>query len=208
MFTGLIQSLGRIDAITPSVSGRSFVISHAYSSLVLGESIAVNGVCLTVTALNADSFTCDVSPETCQLTTFGQSVVGETVNLERALMMGDHLGGHMVSGHVDQVAHILKSEVTPPFLSLEIGCFDRSAMHYLLKKGSVAINGVSLTINHIIAIDPNQAAIALTIVPHTRSVTTLGTVSVGDAVNIEFDMIAKMVARQTAPYLDVETLNV
>lgn len=203
MFTGLIQQLGKIQSRVPGAAGLQLVIEHNYPALVLGESIAVNGTCLTVTQFSGHTFHCDISPETCRLTTLGELEVGDVVNLERALTMGDHLGGHMVSGHVDQVAHVVMSDVNTPFLSLKIGRFDMSSTRYLVMKGSIAVNGVSLTINEV---DTNEmgSTIALTLVPHTQAATTLGQIKVGDAVNIEFDMIAKMVAHQAAPYLNLE----
>lgn len=203
MFTGLIQQLGTIQSRASGQAGLQLEIKHSFPALVLGESIAVHGACLTVTHYTDHTFTCDISPETCRLTTVGDLQVGEAVNLERSLTMGDHLGGHMVSGHIDQLAHVIASEVASPFLSLEVGTFDLATTRYLVKKGSISVDGVSLTINSVSTTEAGSS-IGLTIVPHTQAATTLGQITVGDAVNIEFDMIAKMVAHQTSPYLNTE----
>lgn len=199
MFTGIIQQIGEIKAVTAGQSGLRLAITHQYEHLTLGESIAVHGVCLTVIDFDTELFFVDVSPETLNQTMFGALDCGQSVNLERAMTLNDRLGGHLVSGHVDQTAHVTVSEVQAPFLMLEVGLFDASVARYLTPKGSIAVNGVSLTINKIHMHD-SHATVALTLVPHTQSATTLGLLVVSDQVNVEFDMIAKMVARQSAIY--------
>jgi riboflavin synthase len=195
MFTGIIQQIGSIAAVEAIEAGCRFVINHSFGVLALGESIAVNGVCLTVTAFDADTFQCDISPETLGLTTLAEWQAGHVVNLERAMAMGNRFGGHMVSGHVDQTGVVVTRSFEAEFLHLQVGGFDQAAATCLVKKGSIAIDGVSLTINDVIKLS-DQYAVSLMLVPHTLTMTTLDQLSVNSKVNVEFDPIAKMVAQQ------------
>ncbi len=196
MFTGIIDHCGKIEQITPTETGLRLQISCQFQALQLGESIAVDGVCLTVTDCHPNGFSCDLSPETCQLTRFGQISEAELVNLERALRLGDRLGGHWVSGHVDQVAVLAEQQLQGEFVYLRFAGLSPTALQYLIKKGSIAVNGVSLTINAVLA-----DGFAVMLIPHTLSLTNLAYLEVGSQVNLEFDMIAKMVAKQVQPYL-------
>lgn len=197
MFTGLIEGRGVIKALQPHTQGFILQIESEFSleGTKIGDSIAVDGVCLTVVSLSSKGFTAHLSPETISRTTFKLKKPGSLVNLERALKMGDPLGGHLVSGHVDGLAKIIKITPLGDYYRLEIEIPQEYA-HYLIPKGSIAIDGISLTINEV-----QDNLITLMIIPHTYKVTTLSTKKVGDFVNFEIDMIAKMVYRWLKPYL-------
>ena len=207
MFTGIIQAQGTIAAID-KVGGdvRLSIRSDGlpFASYAVGESIAVNGVCLTATALRADGFDTDVSTETLSVTSLGDLVIGSKVNLEPSLSFGDRLGGHLVSGHVDCLARV--TAVTKDARSIRL-VIDIPAefARYVAKKGSVCVDGVSLTINAVSA-----SSFDLNIIPHTAETTTINQYSVGTAVNIEVDMLARYVERLLAKDpdgLSVETLK-
>lgn len=189
MFTGLVETTGTLSALTQSPNGARLKISTTLSPLVLGESIAVQGVCLTVTTHDAAGFTADASLETLQKTTLGQLAVGSPVHLERSLTLGTRLGGHLVSGHVDGVGRIVRKAALGEALEVEFEVPTHLGA-FLAPKGSVTVDGVSLTINRSVA---NRFVVAL--VPHTQSVTSLTTLAVGAMVNIEVDLLAKYVAR-------------
>ena len=155
----------------------------------LGDSIAVNGACLTVTHLQGRRFHVDVSPETVDKTTFKKAQIGERVNLERALRLSDRLDGHLVSGHVDGMGHLSGRETQANAIILTFDAAPELA-HYMIQKGSVAIDGVSLTIN-----DCGATHFQVSIIPHTADIATVGRMAVGAAVNIETDMIGKYVER-------------
>jgi riboflavin synthase len=207
MFTGIIQAQGSIAAID-KVGGdvRLSIQSDGlpFASYAVGESIAVNGVCLTATALRADGFDTDVSTETLSVTSLGDLVIGSKVNLEPSLSFGDRLGGHLVSGHVDCLAKV--TTVTKDARSIRL-VIDIPAefARYVAKKGSVCVDGVSLTINAVSA-----SSFDLNIIPHTAETTTINQYSVGTAVNIEVDMLARYVERLLAKDpdgLSLETLK-
>jgi riboflavin synthase len=188
MFTGLIQTMGRIATATDDGHGGR-VLSIAEPALaptlVLGESVAVNGCCLTVTALDADRFTFQAGPETLAKTNLGGLNPGDAVNLERALRVGDRLGGHFVTGHIDGVGTIAKKEQQGEWLMIEFTCppeYDE----LMVPKGSVAVDGVSLT---LVATEPGRFSVML--IPHTRDHTTLGSKGVGASVNLELDLLSK-----------------
>lgn len=197
MFTGLIEGKGIIKALQPQTQGFFLQIESEFSleGTKIGDSIAVDGVCLTVVTLSSKNFAAHLSPETISRTTFKLKKVGSLVNLERALKMGDPLGGHLVSGHVDGLGKIVKISPLGDFYRFEIEIPEEFAL-YLIPKGSIAIDGISLTINEV-----NSNRITLMIIPHTYKVTTLHTKKVGDYVNFEIDLIAKMVYRWVKPYL-------
>lgn len=189
MFTGLIEEMGSLGAVRQA--GRSLHIAvkadKVMAGLELGDSVAVSGVCLTVVARDAGTFTADVMPETYQRTTLRHLGPGARVNLERCLQVGGRLGGHMVQGHVDgvgQVADLTKDEialwvtiVAPP-----------AVMRYVVPKGSIAVDGISLTV-----VDRTADRFRVGIIPHTAAVTTMGQRRVGDPVNLEGDIIGKYV---------------
>jgi riboflavin synthase len=192
MFTGIVQTIGRIAAITPKGGDVELLIDAAGLSLegvALGDSIAVAGACLTVTRLEGGCFAADVSNETLACTTLGQRAVGSAVNLEKALRAGDALGGHYVTGHVDGLATLLAAHDDGRSMRLTFEVPEALA-RYVAAKGSATIEGVSLTVNEV-----GARSFGVNLIPHTREVTTLGAVAVGDAVNLEIDIIARYVER-------------
>jgi len=194
MFTGIIEELGSVAATEPRERGLRLVVN---ANVVTrdshdGDSIAVNGVCLTALGVTPDSFAADVSPETLERTTLGGLVVGSRVNLERAVTPSTRLGGHIVQGHVDARGTFLGAEDQGDFRTVRIG-FPSEVAQYLVFKGSVAVEGISLT---IAALTDNHFEIA--IVPKTWEMTNLSTLKPGDAVNLEADVIAKYVERLLA----------
>jgi riboflavin synthase len=191
MFTGLVEGLGRVGRITPQGPDSVLSISAPWpkEQTVLGESIAVNGACLTVTRIGADGFAVDVSAETLSRTTLGSLRLGDRVNLERAMQLGDRLGGHLVTGHVDCVGTLRKLEEVGGSTRIEVG-IPSEQLRFVVEKGSVALNGISLTVNQV-----GSESFSLNIIPHTMTATTLHLAKQGDSVNIETDLIGKYVAR-------------
>ena len=191
MFTGLITDVGRLRSRKPLEKGARIEIETAYAmaDIATGASIACSGVCLTVVDKGADWFAVDVSAETLAMTTLDDWQPGRRINLERALRIGDELGGHIVSGHVDGVAEVTaripegestRFTIKPP----------RALLRYIAPKGSVALDGISLTVNEVGAMD-----FGVCIIPHTAEMTTFGDVEPGAPVNLEIDMLARYVAR-------------
>lgn len=192
MFTGLITDIGKILRVEPATTGgRVFVIATSYDidDLELGESIAVDGACLTVTRRHDGAFEIDASPETLARTTLGDRRQGEPVHLERALRVGDRLGGHFVLGHVDGVGHVRKKRRDGNAWVVDVEA-PESVLPFLIEKGSVTLDGVSLTVNRV---DANGFSVA--IVPFTVEKTNLGSYTVGRAVNLEADVLGKYVHR-------------
>ncbi|MBU2552094.1 MAG: riboflavin synthase [Proteobacteria bacterium] len=192
MFTGIIQGLGRVAAITPLSGEVELKIEADFDwgqALVLGESIAVSGVCLTVTRAEGRAFTAHVSAETMSRSNLGRHRMGDRVNLERALRLSDRLGGHLVSGHIDGLGVIRGRENRDRSLVFTFG-LDKKLVRYLIEKGSVAVDGISLTVNQVF-----QDSFTVNIIPHTAGLTSLGFKKVGDYVNLETDLIGKYVAR-------------
>lgn len=191
MFTGLIQDIGTIRKIERRGSAAVLNIASKLvaDELQLGESIAVNGACLTVVRWDGDNFTADVSPESLDCTTLGALQPGSSVNLERALRLCDRLGGHMVSGHVDCVAQVNKRYQDNNAVRFELSV-PESSMRYLVEKGSVAIDGISLTVNSV-----SKDSFSVAIIPHSLEMTTLKDKKVGDWVNIETDILGRYVER-------------
>jgi len=188
MFTGIIQAQGNIKEIRASNKGAVFVLnsnSLDLSDISIGDSIAVNGVCLTVTQLDKNYFSSDVSQETLNCTTFSQLKKGQNINLEKSLRLNQGVDGHIVSGHVDGVGKITLIAIEGDSTRMKIKV-DDNLIKYIAKKGSICINGVSLTVNEI---DGN--VFDVNIVPHTFSVTTLDELKVNSQVNIEIDIIAR-----------------
>ncbi len=191
MFTGIIEGLGTVTGVKAAGLGRRLVITADFKldELAIGDSIAVNGACLTAAAIRAETFEADLSPETISRTTFSKVKIGDRVNLEKALRMSDRLGGHLVSGHIDGVGTLISRESEANAIILNFAV-PEAVSRYLIPKGSVAVDGISLTVNYC-----NQEHFGVSIIPHTLQKTTLGLKKIGDAVNIEIDMIAKYVER-------------
>jgi riboflavin synthase len=196
MFTGLVQEVGEIRALEPrnGAGGADARLLVGFRSierprLALGASICVDGVCLTVAQLDADSFAADVSGETLRVTTLGDKRAGSRVNLEPSLRAGDSLGGHWVSGHVDGVAEVVATERDARSLQVSIEA-PRPLARYIARKGSVTLDGVSLTVNDVV-----DARFSINLIPHTLEVTTLGALVKGSRLNLEIDLLARYVER-------------
>lgn len=192
MFTGIITDVGTVRAVEMRGDMRARIgCGYDMAGVDLGASIACDGVCLTVVAKGGDWFDVDISAETLSKTNIGANgwAVGRRLNLERALKVGDELGGHIVSGHIDGVARIVEARNEGDSLRLVFEAPD-SLARFIAPKGSVALNGTSLTVNEVAG---NRFGINL--IPHTREVTTWGGVAEGDAVNLEIDTLARYVAR-------------
>ena len=191
MFTGIILGKGKVIEKRASGSGMVFSLDADFDlpDPEEGESIAVNGVCLTAMNINARRFTVDVSPESLARTNLGKLSVGSKVNLERALRLSDRLGGHMVSGHVDAVSKVLERRPLGDFVQFTFGV-PAGLAKYIIEKGSIAIDGTSLTVNSC-----DDKIFSIVIIPHTLEVTLLGTLREGDSVNIEVDLIGKYVEK-------------
>ena len=191
MFTGIILGKGKVIEKRASGSGMVFSLDADFdlNDPEEGESIAVNGVCLTAMNINARRFTVDVSPESLARTNLGKLSVGSKVNLERALRLIDRLGGHMVSGHVDAVSKVLERRPLGDFVQFTFGV-PAGLTKYIIEKGSIAIDGTSLTVNSC-----DDKTFSIVIIPHTLEVTLLGTLREGDSVNIEVDLIGKYVEK-------------
>jgi len=187
MFTGLVERSARLTNSQPSTAGARLSIAHDWTDLTLGESIALNGVCLTVSAFNPTTAHFDAIPETLSKTNLGLLRAGDCVHVERALRMGDRLGGHMVQGHVDGTAKVLSQTASPSDWRL-LARVDSAFARYLVPKGSITLDGVSLTLAHV---DRNEFEIAL--IPTTLDVTQLGKRPVGYPLNVEFDMTVKTI---------------
>ena len=192
MFTGIIQDMGRVAAREArGVDVRLTIAAQRLdlSKVAIGDSICVQGVCLTVTSLADGAFAADVSHETLSLTTLGELKVNSPVNLEPSLRAGDPLGGHLVSGHVDGVAGVTAVSKDGESLRVTIGV-PATLARYVARKGSVTVDGVSLTVNEVSA-----ATFGVNLIPHTQLVTTLGSLRVGTRVNLEIDTVARYVER-------------
>ncbi len=198
MFTGIIEGRGRVMRAQASGGGMVFLLEADFdlTDPEEGESIAVNGVCLTARDIRGNAFLVDVSPETLSRTGLGELKSGSSVNLERALRLSDRLGGHMVSGHVDTRGRVEDRRSEGDF-TLFTFSLSRSLSKYVIEKGSVAINGVSLTVNSCAG-----ERFTVSIIPHTLAVTTLGELKPGDKVNIEVDIIGKYVEKLLADKTD------
>jgi riboflavin synthase len=201
VFTGLVQEVGEIRGLEPrhGSGGADVRLVVGFrgierTRLELGASICVDGVCLTVAELGPDSFSADVSGETLRVTTLGQKRVGSRVNLEPSLRAGDALGGHWVSGHVDGVAEVVATERDARSLQVRIEAPGPLA-RYIARKGSVTLDGVSLTVNEV-----EGTRFSINLIPHTLEVTTLGALAKGSRLNLEIDLLARYVERlSTAP---------
>jgi riboflavin synthase len=198
MFTGLVETMGQVHALEPRTAGVRLVIDAAAiaEGIQIGDSIANNGCCLTVVQINATLLGFDAGPETLACTNLGQKQIGDNINLERSVCLGDRLGGHLVTGHVDGLGELVKREddqdwstfwfKTPPNLSRQMA-----------SKGSITVDGISLTL-----VDVTDAQFSVALIPHTLEVTTFGKLQVGDQVNLETDLLAKYVERQMTAISD------
>lgn len=191
MFTGLIEDLGHIHSIQRRSKSFKLKVATAlpYEEIALGDSIALNGICLTVVSCDPGSFSADVSPETMHSSNIGNLSVGAAVNLERALRLGDRLGGHMVSGHIDTVGTVVKrvqDDIAVRF-TIEL---PHEYMRYVISKGSIAVDGISLTVNAV-----TETTFSVAIIPHSLAKTTLQHYGVGSRVNIETDILGRYVEK-------------
>ena len=198
MFTGLVETMGHVHALEPRTAGIRLVIDAPAiaEGIQIGDSIANNGCCLTVVQIHETLLGFDAGPETLACTNLGQKQVGDNINLERSVCLGDRLGGHLVTGHVDGLGELIKREdeedwstfwfKTPPNLSRQMA-----------SKGSITVDGISLTL-----VDVTATQFSVALIPHTLEVTTLGNLQVGDQVNLETDLLAKYVERQMTAISD------
>jgi len=213
MFTGIVEEMGVAKAFEHSPSGTRLTIlaSTILDDLAVGASVSVDGVCLTVVARNDQEFSVNVSPETLSVTTLGKLAAGGPVNLERAMRINERIGGHLVAGHVDSVGTIRdrRQEGNAIVLTIEA---PTEVLRYCVSKGSITVDGISLTINEV-----SERSVTVAIIPHTAKVTTLGLKHPGDPVNLESDLIGKYVERllqereqlppKSAPVIDREYLQ-
>jgi riboflavin synthase len=187
MFTGLVEQVGRILANGPRGQGHRLAVAAQFDRLVAGESVAVNGVCVTVTRVSEAGFDADVSLETLRSTTLGRLRSGTEVHLERALRLEDRLGGHLVSGHVDGIAVVERVEPAGEAVRVTLRA-PTELLPYLTRKGAVALDGVSLTVNEV-----SGGSFDVMLVPFTREHTSLSQIGPGSELNIEADMLARYV---------------
>lgn len=189
MFSGLVAAVGRIERVDATESGARIAVASPLGPLALGESISVSGACLTVAALLPGGFAADLSRETLARTTLGRLVPGDGVNLERALALGERLGGHLVTGHVDGLARVVRLAPAGGTLGVELEG-PAALLRFVAEKGSVTLDGVSLTVNRV-----TGTRFEVMLIPHTLEVTTLGALAVGRDLNLEVDLVARYVAR-------------
>lgn len=194
MFTGIVEEIGTVVAVERAGEDARLRLRGGVvtAGTQVGHSIAVDGVCLTVTDLAGDTFAVDVMPESLRRSTLGDLVAGSPVNLERAVLAGGRLDGHIVQGHVDGVGRIAARRPGPRWDEVEVE-LPSSLARYVAEKGSIAVSGVSLTVTHV-----GETSFGIALIPTTLEVTTLGRLGVGDAVNLEVDVIAKYVERLLA----------
>jgi riboflavin synthase len=195
MFTGLVQDVGTIDQVRVTPAGRELRVRCRYDDLTNGESIALNGACLTVREHGPGWFTVAAVTTTLDRTTIGEWAAGRRVNLERAMEAGDRFGGHLVLGHVDGVAQVLEIETQGDARLLNLSLAD-GLSELMIPHGSLAVDGVSLTVNEL----PSPEVVQLSLIEFTLSHTTFGEMRVGQRVHVEGDVIGKYVRRMLAPY--------
>jgi riboflavin synthase len=197
MFTGLVEALATVERVEEDGAGRNLHVTEAtvVPQLALGESVAINGACLTVVERSSSSARFQAGPETLRRTNLGKLAPGDRVNLERSLRVGDRLGGHIVQGHIDGVGHIAERQRQGEWETVWFACAPGLARQ-MVPKGSVAVDGVSLTL-----VDVGRDRFSVALIPHTLANTTLGFKSVGAAVNLETDLFAKYVQQWAARVL-------
>ena len=191
MFTGIVEEMGTVAALTHGIRSATLTVNSTivHADARLGDSIAINGCCLTVVEIAGEQLTFEAIPETLERTNLGELQAGDTVNLERSLAVGGRLGGHFVQGHIDGSGEILSLTPDDNALIFEIG-IPENLRRYFVEKGSVAVDGVSLTVASVL-----PHGFTVWTIPHTRAVTTLGNCKVGDRVNIECDLLGKYIER-------------
>ena len=196
MFTGIIEELGTIKNLTSVTNGARIEVNAPtiLSDAKIGDSIAVNGVCLTVVTMTKNSFTADVSGETLRRTSLKQINAGSRVNLERPMMPNSRFGGHIVQGHVDGMGEFLQVKAEGESWIVRIG-FPAELGKYIVEKGSITVDGISLTVAAL-----TETWFEIAVIPHTRQVTNLSSLNRGEAVNLEVDIIAKYVERMLLPH--------
>lgn len=213
MFSGIVEEMGAVQAIEKGLAGAKFSIlaSAILDDLQVGDSVSVSGACLTATKIEDQSFFVDVSTETMNCTNLGTIAVGTPLNLERAMKLNARMGGHLVTGHIDGIGTLRAREQDGNAIYLTVEASE-DIMRYCVPKGSITIDGISLTINSVTA-----HSFSVAIIPHTAKVTTIGLKQVGDAVNLESDLIGKYVERllrtngtlppSSAPVIDKDYLQ-
>jgi len=191
MFTGIIEEMGAIATLEKTLAGTKLTIlaSTVMGDLKIGDSVSVNGTCLTVVSRGECDFSVEVSPETLSVTTLGGMAAGTPVNLERAMKLNERIGGHLVAGHVDGIGVILSRHQEGNTIFFTIGA-SPEILRYCIAKGSITVDGISLTINEV-----SERGFSVAVIPHTAKVTTLGLKRVDDTVNLESDLIGKYVER-------------
>ncbi|MHB0963059.1 MAG: riboflavin synthase [Gemmatimonadaceae bacterium] len=195
MFTGIITDVATLVAASPTPAGREFVVRSVYAGITAGESIACDGVCLTVRESGAGTFTVAAVTTTLERTTLGAWTEGRRINTERSLALGERLGGHLVAGHVDAVADVTRVAPYGDALLIDLA-LDAEWMPLMVPHGSIAVNGVSLTVNELL-----EGGVQISLIEYTLRHTMLGDLRAGDRVNIEADMIGKYVQQLAAPHL-------
>lgn len=212
MFTGIVEEMGAVTAMEKTLAGTRLTIlaSTVMGDLKIGDSVSVNGTCVTVVTKDEHNFSVEVSPETLSVTTLGHLAAGAPVNLERAMKLNERIGGHLVAGHVDGVGTIRNrhQDGNATFFTIEA---PSEILRYCVVKGSITVDGISLTLN-----DVTDKGFSVAIIPHTAKVTTLGLKQVGDTVNLESDLVGKYVERllqernqlpKTTPVIDKDFLK-
>lgn len=193
MFTGIVNTTGIIQSILPTSNGATLIVTHHFKDLSLGESICVDGVCLTITAFDAQTFSFDLSPETLRLTRARYYCENAVVNLERALQFSDRFSGHIVTGHVDTTLIVQIIDYQDKYICMHFSGVLEKHQGLLTEKGSVCINGVSLTINTV-----NQDKFSVMLIPHTLEMTNLKYLKKNEMINVEYDYLAKIVVKNIA----------
>lgn len=213
MFTGIVEEVGVVKTLEKTLAGTRLTIiaGSIMGDLPIGASVSVSGVCLTVVSTTEREFVVDVSPETLSVTTLGALIAGSPVNLERAMKLNERIGGHLVSGHVDGIGTIRSRHQDSNALYLTIEA-PADILRYCVPKGSITIDGISMTLNEV-----TEKTFTLCVIPHTAKITTLGLKQVGDTVNLESDLIGKYVERllqfrgqlpqKPSPVIDVDFLK-
>ena len=198
MFTGLVETMGHVQTLEPRTAGIRLVIDAPaiVEGIQIGDSIANNGCCLTVVQIHETLLGFDAGPETLACTNLGQKQVGDIINLERAVCLGDRLGGHLVTGHVDGLGELVKREDDQDWSTFWFKTPTNLARQ-MVSKGSIAVDGISLTL-----VDVTDEQFSVALIPHTLEVTTLGKLQIGEQVNLETDLLAKYVERQMTAISD------